>query len=157
MIEDHNDNGVCDPVEQDGNYDDGDAALDGDHLRLAFSGAAAQNFLSQDWAAGGTATGSFNVFNRNGDAQVETGEGSYTRAQVDVQIITHELGHALGVGAQNTLLYNVGRLLLNQNAIFDAAGHCNDATCVMFRRNDNYTRQDHLCPHCQSLLRIHNN
>ncbi|MFC2083175.1 hypothetical protein ACFLSG_03960 [Candidatus Bipolaricaulota bacterium] len=157
MVEDRNDNGHLDPSEQDNNFDDGDNVLDGDRLRFAYAPGTGGAFISGDWNAGAANPGAFNVYNRNGDAQVEAPDGSYTRQQVDVMIITHELGHALGVGSGNTLWYNLRRLIGGGLAVFDGAGHCSDPRCTMFRETNNFTRQDFLCPNCQAVLLIHNN
>ena len=155
MVEDRNDNGYLDPSERDGNYDDGDAVLDGDRLRFAYGPAAAPNFLSRDWDAG-PQTASFSVYNRNGDAQVEAPDGVYTRQQVDVMITTHEIGHALGIGGANTVFHNLVQWIGGHGIAYDGLGHCNNPQCTMYRLTNNFTRQDFLCPDCQSLLMIHN-
>ena len=131
MIEDRNDNGNLDAHERDGVAtgaqvpDDGDGVLDGDHLSIAL--AATTAFYSVAWNA------DLSVYDADNDGQVQVGTNEYTMAQVTLHVLTHEMGHGVGIGP-----------------------HCNDATCLMYSETPNWDRQDHLCPRCQGLLRIHN-
>jgi len=131
MIEDRNDNGNLDAHERDGVAtgeqvpDDGDGVLDGDHLSIAL--AAATAFHSVAWNA------DLSVYDADNDGQVQVGANEYTMAQVTLHVLTHEMGHGVGIGP-----------------------HCNDVTCLMYSETPNWDRQDHLCPRCQGLLRIHN-
>jgi hypothetical protein len=130
-VEDRNDNGSLQSWEDDDtssggwNFpDNGDGGLDGDYLGTAVRALA---FISRAW------TGDLSVFDFDNDGRVELGANDYTLARVTLHVLTHEMGHALGIRA-----------------------HCQDSTCLMYEATLNWDRQDHLCPRCQGLLRIHN-
>jgi hypothetical protein len=141
-IEDANDNGRLDANERNGTSgandpgDDGDGDLDGDHLFLDASNHYAVN---RD----------LGPFDHDGDDLVWTSaffedpaaagvpaevRNEYAKNIVIRHLITHEIGHGVGIGP-----------------------HCNDATCVMYQWTMGWHRDGHFCNVCRGRILIHNN
>ncbi|MEI6149713.1 MAG: hypothetical protein WCS01_11485, partial [bacterium] len=137
-VEDVNDNGILDANENDGvggapPVDDSDGVIDGDHVVIA--GA------SFDWGQELSA----DDIDDDGLVELPTYKSTpvnaadeYTKAQVLLHSITHEMGHATGI-----------------NGAF--GGHCNDSTCLMYQYSNNWKRDGHFCNDCRGMILIHNN
>jgi len=137
-VEDANDNGRLDANERDGGgdpFDDGDGDLDGDRLFLDAANHYAVNRA-------------LSPFDHDGDDLVWTSAffedpiaagvsaavaGEYSKAVVTRHLITHEMGHGVGIGP-----------------------HCNDASCLMYQWSMGWHRDGHFCDTCRSRILIHN-
>ncbi len=62
----------------------------------------------------------------------------YTMAEVVRHVVTHEMGHAVGIK------YN------------EETPHCQDETCVMYYKSHNWKRDGHFCNDCRGRIYIHN-
>ena len=71
-------------------------------------------------------------------------ENEATTAEVYQHIITHEAGHAVGMGNGDPQME-------------DSLGHCFDKDCVMYQYSIDWKRADHFCPYHQNMIKIHNN
>jgi len=130
-VEDTNDNGVLDNNEQDANdtapYDDGDEDFDGDY---PVQSGGVWNFWKNL---------SPHDINRNGEielplaADVNSIVYEYEKADVVRHVITHEMGHSVGI-----------------------ENHCTSTTCVMYEIAINYERDGHFCNICRATIFIHN-
>jgi hypothetical protein len=69
--------------------------------------------------------------------------GEYERYEVDRHVITHELGHMVGMG-------------LGEASLVDNLGHCFDTNCVMHKTSIDWKRQNYFCPYHRSLIKAHN-
>jgi hypothetical protein len=78
-----------------------------------------------------------------GDPTQVPAEDEYELAEVYEHVITHELGHSVGMGAGDPTLV-------------DSLGHCFDPNCVMYHYSINWKRADHFCPYHQSMIRVDN-
>jgi predicted Zn-dependent protease len=66
--------------------------------------------------------------------------GEYTKDQVVQSVITHEMGHAVGIKgpAQNN-------------------GNCPNQGCIMYYKPDNWNTNLDFCEECREMILIHNN
>ena len=141
-VEDCNDNGEVDEEiyynEADGDLtppaDNTDQFLDGDHpIPSGESWDYEQELSPMDIDDDGLVTLPM-------DNQVPVpGDDEYTKTEVVQNVITHEIGHAVGID------------------YLDNDGHCVDSTCLMYMYTNNFSRDDHFCNGCRAKIRIHNN
>jgi hypothetical protein len=135
-VEDIDDDGVKDKKE-DVNKN---GVLDGDRVETDLSTWDAQDKL--------------NPFNIDDDTYIELPQHSgdptqvpaadeYELADVYEHVITHEVGHSVGMGAGDPNLV-------------DSQGHCFDQTCVMYHYSINWKRADKFCPYHQGQIRVDN-
>ena len=135
-VEDSNDNGLM-GKQEDVNRN---GILDGDKLEM-------------NVATWGIPT-KLNPFDINNDGYVEFPQQTvnpttipagveYNQAAVFWHVITHEVGHAVGMGQGDVNLV-------------DSLGHCFDSTCAMYHYSIDWKRADKFCPYHQSLIQIHN-
>jgi hypothetical protein len=139
-VEDNNDNGTIDKRE-DANRN---GRLDGDKIHTDMATWVDPEKLNP-----------FNIDNdlyvelpqQDGDpALLDAGQqisGEYDKAAVLQHVITHELGHAVGMGAGDP-------------SFVDSVGHCYDPACVMYEYSINWDRGATFCPYHQSMIQIHN-
>lgn len=84
---------------------------------------------------------------QHGDPALLEGSGrapcEYDFTAVVRHVITHELGHAVGMGKGDVSALNNG-------------WHCCDPTCVMYQWNIDWNRSGKFCPYHQGLIRVHN-
>jgi hypothetical protein len=135
-VEDIDDDGILDDNEKDGDtsapHDDGDNEFDGDYPVKSGSGWEFNHHLSP------------HDIDNDGDielslaASVSSITYEYSKDQVVKHVITHEMGHAVGISGP-------------------FGGHCNTDTCVMYQFPIDYNRDGHLCDDCRAQIYIHNN
>ncbi len=136
-VEDTNDDGELQDNETDGAtnppLDNGDLFLDGDH--------PVRDGLAWYWYAG------LSPMDLDNDGKVELPMQAQVpvpdsieaeKAQVVRAVITHEMGHAVGIYGP-----------------WD--GHCDDQTCAMYRWSNSWTTDGHFCADCRAMVLIHNN
>ena len=136
-VEDQNDNGVLDKKEDI----NGTGTLDGDRLDSNLS----------TWMLGGKLD-PFDIDNdvlvelpqNKGDPNSVPAGDEYDMERVFSHVITHEIGHSVGMGQGDP-------------GMVDSLGHCFDPTCIMYQFSNNWNRQGHFCEYHQMLIRIHNN
>jgi hypothetical protein len=59
-------------------------------------------------------------------------------------VITHEIGHAVGMG-------------VGDPEFVDSVGHClHDTNCLMYHYSIDFNRDGYFCPYHQSMIRIDN-
>ena len=83
----------------------------------------------------------FSPFDIDGNRRVENPVATttidsnfeYTGAQIYKHVITHEIGHAVGVITENS-----------------------DINCIMKNVSDNWSRDNHFSPGASAVIRIHN-
>jgi hypothetical protein len=80
---------------------------------------------------------------QKGDSVPQSIESEYDRVRVFRHVITHELGHAVGMGNGDP----------NKE---DNLGHCFDQECVMYKNSINWHRDGYFCPYHQQLIQIDN-
>jgi hypothetical protein len=136
-VEDQDDDGYMDKKE-DSNRS---GTLDGDRIDTDVSTWLDPNIPNR-----------LNPFNINNNTLIELPQqkgdsvpqnGEYEKATVFRHVITHELGHAVGMG-------------LGDPGMVDNLGHCFDPSCVMYQYSTNWDRDGHFCPYHQQLIRIDN-
>ena len=135
-VEDKDDDGIKDKKE-DSNRN---GLLDGDKIETDVS----------TWAN----SGKLNPFNIDNDEYIELPQNKgdpfevpswdeYDMAAVFQSVITHEIGHAVGMGQ-------------GDSALVDNLGHCFDPNCVMYQYSIDWKRADHFCPYHQNMIMIPN-
>ena len=142
-VEDQDDDGYTDKKE-DGNST---GTLDGDLLSTSVSTWSDSDRL--------------NPFNINNNDRVELPQlnrkddpytdptddfslGEYKKFIVFRHVITHEIGHSVGMGQGDP-------------GLVDNLGHCFDPTCVMYHKSISWDRDGHFCPYHRQLIQIDNN
>ena len=141
-VEDQDDDGYTDKKEDVNST----GTLDGDLLSTSVS----------TW----TEEGRLNPFNINNNDRVELPQlnrkddpytdpsdnfsGEYEKSIVFRHVITHEIGHSVGMGQ-------------GDSGLVDNLGHCFDPTCVMYHKSISWDRDGHFCPYHRQLIQIDNN
>jgi hypothetical protein len=151
-VEDTNDDGVLTTSgppsgQDDPTYSDGDSVLDGDRL---FRAKDDNQYLCKTYVC----NYQLNTFDIDWDGMIEHAvQGDpdsipagveNTKAQSLKHTLSHELGHAIGIGYGG---------LVNQ-------GHTTDPTCLMNEPSNNWRRDDHFSTidrNVKSEIYIHNN
>jgi hypothetical protein len=150
-VEDTNDDGVLTTSgppsgQDDPTYSDGDTALDGDRL---FRAKDDNQYLCKTYVC----NYQLNTFDIDWDGMIEHEDqidpdnipvgAENTKAQSLKHTLSHELGHAIGIGYGD---------LVNQ-------GHTTDPTCLMNEPSNNWRRDDHFSTidrNVKSEIYIHN-
>ena len=135
-VEDQDDNGIL-AKKEDANKN---GTLDGDRIDCDMT----------TW----TNLSKLNSFNIDNDAYAELPQNKgdpnsvppgdeYDMATVFRHVITHEVGHAAGMGKGDP-------------GMLDAYYHCFDTNCVMYKSSINWKRDGYFCPYHRTLIKIHN-